>query len=87
MAKFLVVFESEYNNKESFKTDKIGDTIKKIVEDYELTPDYDAEIDYDKYNSDDPYDVGTFGKGFYDISFSTPDGDYAGRIMIFDLQD
>lgn len=86
---FLVVYEDIWNNKESFRTDKIGDAIKSLVDSYELTPEY--EIDYDKYNSENPYDVGTFGLGFYDISLieryeeDEEDGEYAGRIMIFEL--
>jgi hypothetical protein len=41
------------------------------------------DIDFEKYNSKDPYDMGTFGKGFYDISFNDEEEEYAGRIMIF----
>lgn len=82
---FLVVYEDLWHNKDSFRTSKIGDTIKQIVKDNELFRDGDEEVDYAKYNSKDPYDLGTFGKGFYDIEFNDKDGEYAGRIMIFTL--
>lgn len=86
--KYLVVYEDVWNNKESFKTNKIGDTIKQIVEDYELVYEHGEDvIDYERYNSDNPYDVGIFGEGFYDLSFIDTEGEDAGRIMIFDLQD
>lgn len=86
--KYLVVYEDVWNNKEIFKTNKIGDTIKQIVEDYELIYEHGEDvIDYERYNSDNPYDVGIFGQGFYDLSFIDTEGEDAGRIMIFDLQD
>jgi hypothetical protein len=62
-------------------TNKIGDTIQEIIKDFDLVGEYD--IDFEKYNSKDPYDMGTFGKGFYDISFNDEEEEYAGRIMIF----
>lgn len=80
---FLVVYEDIWNNKESIRTEQIGDAIKTLVDGYELTPEY--EINYDKYNSEEPYDVGTTGLGFYDISLIEEDEEYAGRIMIFEL--
>ena len=83
---FLVVYEDIWSNKESIRTDQIGDAIKSLVDSYELTP--ENEIDYDKYNSEDPYDVGTTGLGFFDISLIErygEDEEYAGRIMIFGL--
>lgn len=79
--KYLVVYEDLWHNKESYLTSKIGNTIKKIIKDFDLVPEY--EIDFEKYNSMDPYDMGTFGKGFYDISFNDAEEEYAGRIMIF----
>jgi hypothetical protein len=81
---FLVVFEDVWSNKESYQTSRIGDTIKMIVEANDLVP-FD-HIDYDKYNSDKPYQMGTFGEGFYDISFNDKEDEYAGRIMIFELE-
>jgi len=82
---FLVVYEDLWHNKESYRTKKIGDTIKNIVKENELFRDGDEEVDYDKYNTEDPFDLGTFGKGFYDIEFIDKEGEYAGRIMIFTL--
>jgi hypothetical protein len=84
--KFLVVFEDLWGNKDSYFTDKIGTTIKKVVKDYELRFDDGFEPDYDRYDSKDPYDRGTFSLGFYDIECLEPeDGQYAGKFMIFDL--
>lgn len=83
--KFLVVFEDEFNNKHSYFSDKIGDTIIIIMSDFDVAP--QDEIDFDKLNSNDPYDMGMFSLGFYDRYFS-PVGEpdtHAGRIMIFDL--
>ena len=42
-----------YLEQQSIRTDQIGDAIKLLVDSYELTP--ENEIDYDKYNSEDPY--------------------------------
>jgi hypothetical protein len=85
---FLVVYEDEWNNKESYRTKKIGTTIEQICKEFQIIAEYDKE----KLDSEDPYQAGTFGPGFYDIDCSkTPDGDglldeeYAGRIMIFAL--
>lgn len=82
---FLVVYEDVWSNKESFKTTKIGDTIKIIMEANDLI--CEDGINFEKYNSDNPYQVGTFGYVFYDIIFqdNTDNKDYAGRIMIFEL--
>jgi hypothetical protein len=82
---FLVVFEDVWSNKESYRTKKIGDTIKMIMEANNLI--CEDELNYEKYNSDNPYQVGTFGYVFYDIIFQENDDnkDYAGRIMIFEL--
>lgn len=80
---FLVVYEDLWRNKESVRTTKIGDAIKQFVESHNLIS--EEEIDYERYNSDDPYDVGTFGLGFYDIDFSDDIDENAGRIMIFTL--
>jgi hypothetical protein len=85
--KYLVVWEDIWHNKDSYFTDKIGDTIKKIVDDYELVYEHDCDVDYEKYNSDNPYDVGTMSLGFYDLGFNDTEGEYAGRVMIFDLQE
>jgi len=86
--KYLVVWEDLWHNKESYLTNKIGDTIKQIEKDFEVIweNEPDDQINYKKYNSADPYDVGTFGKGFYDLNFNDQEGEFAGRIMIFDLQ-
>lgn len=83
---YLVVFEDVWNNKESYQTNKIGDTIKMIVNSNDLF--CDSDIDYDKYNSHKPHQMGTAGLGFYDISFQEKDDhdNYAGRIMIFELE-
>jgi hypothetical protein len=85
---FLVVYEDEWNNKESYRTKQIGTTIEQICKDFAIIVDYDKS----KYNSKDPYDRGTFGPGFYDLDCTrTADGDgiledeHAGRIMIFGL--
>jgi hypothetical protein len=86
MKQFLVVFEDVWNNKESYQTTRIGDTIKMIVESKKIH--YADDIDYDKYNSDNPYQLGTFGEGFYDLIFQEDEDndEYAGRIMIFELE-
>jgi hypothetical protein len=81
---FLVVYEDIWRNKEATRTTKIGDAIKEFVENYSLIFE-GGEIDYDKYNSDNPYDVGTTGLGFYDLFFTDTEGEDAGRIMIFEL--
>lgn len=86
MSKFLVVYEDLWGNKESHKTNRIGDTIAEILDNYDLNLGEDVELDYEKLNSDDPYDVGSFGLGFYDISVFNnidEDGEGNGRIMIF----
>lgn len=81
--KYLVVYEDLWHNKESYLTNKIGDTIKEIIKDFELIP--ENEIDFEKYNSKDPYDVGLLVKGFYDLIFNDEEEEYAGRIMIFEI--
>jgi hypothetical protein len=85
---FLVVYEDVWHNKESYRTKHIGTTIEQICKDFDITADYDKE----KLNSKDPYQAGTFGPGFYDIDCVEQtegdagiDGEYAGRIMIFQL--
>jgi hypothetical protein len=80
---FLVVYEDMWNNKENIRTEKIGDAIKHFQETYSISP--ENEIDYDKYNSDNPYDTGTTGIGFYDIEVVDEEGEFAGKIMIFAL--
>lgn len=88
MQDFLVVFESEWNNKYSYKSSigKLGDTIKEIEEGFELNSGFDDE-DYEHYNSDKPFQVGTMGLGFYDIDYVDCDEyeSYQGRIMIFEI--
>jgi hypothetical protein len=85
---FLVVYEDEWHNKESYRTKKIGTTIEKITQEFDI----DVEYDKARLDSKDPYDRGTFGPGFYDLDCVRPvEGDaglepeYAGRIMIFQL--
>lgn len=85
---FLVVYEDVWNNKDAYRTKKIGTTIAKILKEHNLNADYDKE----KLNSDYPYYSGTFGPGFYDIECyeqeegdSGIEGEYAGRIFIFAL--
>lgn len=95
---FLVAWETEYNNKESYTTTKIGTTIKKILQDNDLVAEY--PLNFEKLDSEDPYDVGSFSKGFYDIyvyykegkefeeDYELTDDDHenpAGRIMIFEI--
>ena len=81
---FLVVFEDVWNNKEYEQTTRIGDTIKRFVEANDLKR--EEEVDYARYNSDNPYDIGTMGYGFYDIVFQDDEEEYAGRIMIFGIE-
>lgn len=84
--KFLVVFEDLWGNKDSYFTNKIGTTIKKVVKDLELRFEDGCEPDYKRYDSKDPYDRGSFSLGFYDIDCLEPeDEQYAGKFMIFDL--
>lgn len=85
---FLVVYEDVWHNKDSYRTKRIGTTIAEILKENNLTAEYDKE----KLNSTDPYAMGTFGPGFYDIEcYEQEEGDagiegeYAGRIMIFAL--
>jgi predicted transport protein len=85
---FLVVIEDTWYNKDSVRVPlgQIGTQIQKFCLDYDVKPEND-DFDYEKYNSDDPYDVGTFGFGFYDISLVDKNDldEYGGRIMIFQL--
>jgi hypothetical protein len=88
---FLVVYEDIWNNKHSYRTRKIGTTIVGISKDFNVTIE-DGNFDKERYDSDTPYQVGTFGLGFYDIEcYEQEEGDaglqgeYAGRIMIFQL--
>lgn len=81
--KFLVVFEDLYNNRESITTTKIGDAIKTFVDGNALI--CDSLIDYKRYNSRFPYDTGTLSLGFCDIDFTDEDGEYSGRIIIFQI--
>ena len=80
---YLVVFEDLWNSKESYQTENLGDTIKMILDGSGLTT--ENEIDFDKYNSNKPYQVGVFGNVFYDINL-VEEEEYAGRIMIFELE-
>lgn len=83
-SQFLIVIEDAYLNKDSVVVNlgEIGKQIKKFCKDFEYKT--EEQIDYEKYNSDDPYDIGTFGLGFYDIGIINKDLEY-GRIMIFCL--
>jgi hypothetical protein len=96
---FLVVWETEYNNKESYTTTKIGTTIKTILADNGIF--IENSLNYERLDSDNPYDVGAFSVGFYDIYvyYKQEGKDYgedneltdedhdnpAGRIMIFEV--
>jgi hypothetical protein len=80
---YLVVFEDLWNSKESYQTEHIGDTVKMILDGSGLTT--ENEVDFDKYNSDNPYQSGTFDNVFYDIRLLDEE-EYAGRIMIFELE-
>lgn len=89
---FLVVYEDMWNNKEYYKTNRIGDTISEILDGSDLRLDEDKDIDLSKLNSENPYDVGTFGLGFYDIDVYDIDSDEEdfssnGKIMIFFIGD
>lgn len=92
--KFLVVYEDEWNNKVSFATNKIGTTIKKIFEEFQIQSEEPMmEEDFKYYNSKDPYQLGTFNKGFYDIyvvrseqELEDQEPEPAGKIMIFDVE-
>ncbi len=79
--KFLVVYEDLWHNKESAMAEigTLGTVIKEFV------GDKTCEADYDKYNSDNPYDIGTFGPGFFDIDIY--DGEEWERIMIFEISE
>ncbi len=81
--KYLVVFEDTWRTKVSKLTDHIGDTIEELLAIHGATADYDKE----KKNSDNPYDMFTFGPGFYDIDAEDSEGSLVGRIMIFDVQE
>jgi hypothetical protein len=93
--KFLMVYEDEWHNKESYITTKLGDTLLEVLKDNDVMLEQQDDIDsyVEKLNSNDPYDMGTFGKGFYDMDVYRKEDDaeniqidnleYAGRIMIF----
>lgn len=83
---FVIVYESLWNNKES-AVSKIGNLGTDILE---LINSYHADevilnFDIEKYNSDNPYDAGAFGRGFYDIDLTNIDEEYLGRIFILEL--
>jgi hypothetical protein len=82
---FLVVYENIWHQKDVWKSElgELGNTLKKIVKDYELVN--VDEYDLDKYNGKDPYDTLSFSKGFYDLQFDNVDGEFEGRIMIFEI--
>jgi hypothetical protein len=80
---YLVVFEDLWKIKESYQTKHIGDTVKMILDGSGLTT--ENEVDFDKYNSEKPYQSGTFDNVFYDIRLLDEE-EYAGRIMIFELE-
>jgi hypothetical protein len=82
--KYLVVFEDLWHSKEAYQTSQIGDTILMILNGSGLKP--ENEIDFDKYNSSNPYNLGVFENVFYDIPLIDEDREYAGRIMIFELE-
>lgn len=82
--RFVVVYEDLWHNKYHTITTKIGTAIKEIIKDNDLVHDYDEEF-LNKLDSDNPYQAGTFGQGFYDLEFMDEDDEYAGRVMIFDI--
>jgi hypothetical protein len=87
--KFLVVFEDIWHNKESAVVDQGG--IGTYIKDFAKVNNFyfinDSEPDWDKLNSTNPYDVGGFGVGFYDIDVyeDQANDEYAGRFMIFEV--
>ena len=87
--KFLVVFEDIWHNKESACVDlfKIGEYIKQYIKQNNYYFEDGEEPNYDKLNSNDPYDAGGFGVGFYDIHVYEDQAceEYAGRFMIFEV--
>ena len=83
-SKYLVVFEDLWHSKEAYQTSRIGDTIKMILDGSGFKS--ENEIDFDRYNSNNPHNLGTFEKVFYDIPLVDEDEEYAGRIMIFELE-
>lgn len=90
MEKYLVVYESLWNNKYSYKTDKVGDTISEILKDFNLMLTEDEEVNVERLN-EFPFVAGTMGPGFYDIDVYDrleKDEDFEnaesnGRIMLF----
>ena len=97
---FIVVYEDEYNNKFTKTTKTIGTAVKEILEENEVISEH--PIDFEKLNSDNPYSVGAFSLGFYDMyvyyrdvdkaygdDYELTDEDYenpAGRFMIFEVE-
>jgi hypothetical protein len=93
--KFLMVYEDEWRNKESYITTKLGDTLLEVLKDNDVMLEQQDDIDsyVEKLNSDDPYDIEIFNKSFYDMTVYRKEDDaeniqidnleYAGRIMIF----
>lgn len=79
--RFLIVLEDAmWGNKTTHlaKIGNLGNVIKEVTKDLKLMEDFD----YEKYNTKDPLETGTFGRGFYDLYFEDDSQDTY-RIMIF----
>lgn len=92
MEKYLVVYESLWNNKYSYKTNKVGTTIKEIIDGYDLIFSEDVEFDEEDIAKldDYPFVAGTMGPGFYDMDVYSKEmeevqtePDWNGKIMVF----
>ena len=92
---FLIVYESTWNNKFTMKSKigRLGDDISRLLSMY-MTGRYSIDFDKDKLNSDNPYDIGATGFGFYDINVNVPFdendencdlAEYGGVVMIFTI--
>lgn len=89
---FVVVLRDENNNTNSMYAPlgHIGSVAKDLVRDNLDTGNMDQENKEDlidkaiKWDSIDPYDMGTFGPGFYDFDLVDKDGDYMGTITILE---
>jgi hypothetical protein len=77
---YLLIFVSVLDNKEIFKTDKVGSAIDKLCEKKDLRHTIDVE-QYDK----NPFQISSFGKVFYDVDVFENEGEeeYGGTFWCF----
>jgi hypothetical protein len=79
---FLVVFEDVWNQKHSIQTNHIADAIKQ----HRDTFGFELDADLDETENKDFLAIGPFDLVYYDIECYEQDGEYAGRIYIFEVE-